>query len=78
MSKVLFGNNFANRDPASSSTKTRDQQEQDQVSALYELGLLGGSDKKTRRREKGKDKDIPSGARVAGPPPKKGALPRVC
>ncbi|KAG4025271.1 hypothetical protein MFRU_062g00220 [Monilinia fructicola] len=57
------------RNPTSFSR--REQEQKDQVSRLYELGLLSKSDKRSRRREKDKDKDLPGGARVAGSHPKK-------
>ncbi|ESZ92848.1 hypothetical protein SBOR_6756 [Sclerotinia borealis F-4128] len=57
------------RNPTSFSR--REQEQNDQVSRLYELGLLSDLDKRSRRREKDKDKDLPGGARVAGSHPKK-------
>ena len=70
MSKNFWGHSTSNREPA--TAKSREQQEKDQVSTLYELGLLSNSDKKPRRK---KDKDqvlAGGGARVAGSHPKKG------
>ncbi|KAB8291564.1 hypothetical protein EYC80_006364 [Monilinia laxa] len=57
------------RNPTSFSRS--EQEQKDQVSRLYELGLLSKSDKRSRRQEKDKDKDLPGGARVAGSHPKK-------
>lgn len=58
------------RNPTSFSR--REQEQKDQVSRLYELGLLSDSDKRSRRLEKDKVKDLPGGARVAGSHPKNG------
>jgi hypothetical protein len=79
MSKIFFS--FASRDrertqstinaAAKPSSTAAGHKEKDQVSVLYELGLLSDSDKRTRRREKGQGREEPSGARVAGSHPKK-------
>ncbi|TEY74886.1 hypothetical protein BOTCAL_0068g00130 [Botryotinia calthae] len=75
MSKRFFGHNTT---PSTSDTgrnltsfSRRAEEQKDQVSRLYELGLLSDSDKRSRRREKDKVKDLTSGARVAGSHPKK-------
>jgi hypothetical protein len=60
------------------SAATREQQNKDQVSVLYELGLLSNSDKRPSRREKDKDREVPgAGARVAGSHPRKGTLQSI-
>jgi hypothetical protein len=77
MSKGFFGHSsLFHRDPAAArpatSTSTpairrRPQNERDQVSALYELGLLSDSDKRTRwRAATTGGQQHPGGARVAG------------
>ena len=71
MSKNFWGNT-SNREPVPATS--REQQEEDQVALLYELGLLSNSDKKPRRT-KDKDREVPGGgARVAGSHSKKGTL----
>jgi hypothetical protein len=77
MSKGFFGHSsLFHRDPAAArpatSTSTpasrpRPHEERDQVSALYELGLLDDSGKRTRRRAATTGgQEHPGGARVAG------------
>ncbi|KAE8454169.1 hypothetical protein EG329_005094 [Mollisiaceae sp. DMI_Dod_QoI] len=73
MSKNFFGHAFSTnrtpplpKDPPAATSKKKDE-----VSLLYELGLLDESDKRPRRREKDKDREEPGGARVAGSYPKK-------
>lgn len=78
MSKSFFGRSFStNRTPPlPRDSVTPIPRKKDEVSLLYELGLLNDSDKKqSRRREKGKDREEPQpgagtghsgGARVAG------------
>jgi hypothetical protein len=69
MSKNFWGQT-SNPEPA--TAKSREQQERDQVSTLYELGLLSSSDKKPRR-VKDRDQVRPGGGdRVAGSQSKKG------
>jgi len=73
MSKNFLGLNSSSRESVSAATK--EQREKDQVSALYELGLLSNSDKRPSRRGKDKDREGPgAGARVAGSHPRKGTL----
>lgn len=57
-----------NSSPANPSTLHK---EKDQVSLLYELGLLADSDKRARRRHQDKDKEDLGGAFVEGSHPKK-------
>lgn len=69
MSKNFWGQT-SNRDPT--TAKSKEQREKDQVSTLYELGLLSNSDKKPRR-VKDRDQVRPNGGdRVAGSQSKKG------
>lgn len=53
---------FSSSHPASRHLTQKEQD--DQVSALYELGLLGSSSRGPGRREKGKDRDLPGGSSV--------------
>jgi hypothetical protein len=56
----LFGSSSTpNRDYSRATTK--EQRNQDQVSVLYELGLLSSSGKGARRRVKDKDREAPGG-----------------
>lgn len=68
MSKNFFGLSLSHREPPAVSSKTEPKayRKRDQVSALYELGLLDDSDKRTIRREnKGREAPGAGGARVA-------------
>ncbi|KAF7865988.1 hypothetical protein EAF04_006151 [Stromatinia cepivora] len=74
MSKRLLGHHTPStsdtgRNPTSFSRKEEEQK--DQVSRLYELGLLSDSDKRSRRREKDKVRGPFGGAHVAGSRSKK-------
>jgi hypothetical protein len=69
MSKRFLTSSSSNPDSAFATSK--EQKEKDQVSVLYELGLLSSSDKGTRRREKDKGRELPGGARIAGSHSKK-------
>ncbi|CAD6444978.1 074e165a-1d74-47e6-8704-5fa2314c1a63 [Sclerotinia trifoliorum] len=74
MSKRFLGHHTPStsdtgRNPTSFSRKEEEQK--DQVSRLYELGLLSDSDKRSRRREKDKVKGPFGGACVAGSRSKK-------
>ncbi|KAH7412866.1 hypothetical protein BKA64DRAFT_339498 [Cadophora sp. MPI-SDFR-AT-0126] len=69
MSKNFFGLKLSHRDqpPADFQNEPKSYRKKDQVSVLYELGLLDDSDKRTIRREnKGKEAPGAGGARVAG------------
>ncbi|PVH73587.1 hypothetical protein DL98DRAFT_431100 [Cadophora sp. DSE1049] len=69
MSKNFFGLKPSHRDhpPADSQNEPKSYRKKDQVSALYELGLLDDSDKRTIRREnKGREAPGAGGSRVAG------------
>jgi hypothetical protein len=74
MSKSFFGHAF-HRDPTAPTTtaaprlttpKSSQNKEVDQVSVLYELGLLSASDKRPRRRATTGAREEPGEARVAG------------
>ena len=71
MSKSIWGRT-SNREPT--EPKSKEQKEKDQISTLYELGLLCDSDNRPRR-VKDKDQDQVrhnGGDRVAGSRSKKG------
>jgi hypothetical protein len=73
MSKRFRAHSSSVLDPTLATAKTDQQKEREkgQVSALYELGLLGGSDKRSRRREKDKSKVLPGEAKASGSHPKR-------
>lgn len=81
MSKRFFGRSPSSSslappsNPAPATTKTTpgSLKEKNQVSLLYELGLLDDSDKRPRRRAKDKDREVPGNLR-AGSHPKKDSL----
>ena len=84
MSKRFFGRSPSSSslappsNPAPATTKTTPGSliEKNQVSVLYELGLLDDSDKRPRRRTKDKDREVPSNPRT-GSHPKKGTQPTM-
>ena len=53
-------------DLATSKEEQLRERQKGQVSALYELGLLGGADKRSRNRVKDKNKVLPGEAHVSG------------
>lgn len=68
MSKKFFGLSSSARNPTS---PIQEKTQADSVSALYELGLLGSGDGRSKRREKGQNRDLLGGPEVEESFPRK-------